>query len=716
MSATDFSFLDLDQFRVLYSDADASKPKINFYVGGIRCSNCLAKIESLKTEIEGLEEVRVNLANHQAEVILQSPQASFAKFAEGVQAKGFKIFPLKKTDSLSEVKKKEGRKDLVRLGVAAFCASNIMMFAFSVYFGAAEGFENFFNWLSFFLYLPVLLFVAQPFYKGFYHSIKSKQISIDGPLAVASVVGFLFSFVNLIRGQGSLYFDSLSGFLFLITLSRFVQKRLQSHFLNFETKFSEDSISRAKIQTDTGFEWRPVQDIKNGDIALIEQGMSVPVDGVLLSDKVSLDTKFLTGESRPRNLTSGMSILAGSRLLSERALVQVSASGSNTNWGKWITKINSENLVKTNIQNLADVYSQRLLWTVFILAALVVIYFFPSQPVEGFERALALLIVACPCAMAFGTPLALSFSIKNAFRKGFLIKSAGVFEKLTKIQNTVFDKTGTLTYDKVIISSSEPAILNDEELALVRKLESVSFHPIAEGLREYLKDKKLPDLQILDLQEIPGKGIRGVYQNKIYELRSSSDLTGKKSVALFREDKVVCHFFYSDSAIAGAEQLIQKLKQRRQKIFLLSGDSDKYVKNLAAELRIENYLANQSPEMKEQFLASLENSLMIGDGVNDSLAFRKASVGIAVNGSAELALRSADVYLLSGSVADINSLFDISFKAIKLIKQNLNISIVYNVIAGGLAIFGFMNPLLAALLMPISSGFILLSSWWGSRS
>jgi Cu+-exporting ATPase len=726
MAAADFSYLDLGEFRDLYTNKEDSQPTMNFYVNGIRCSNCLKKIESVKNELSGVADVRVNMTNHQAQVILKNTEASFAEFANKIIDKGFQVTPLKKTDSVHEHIKKEFKNDLLRLGVAGFCASNIMMFSFATYLGAAREFAVLFNWLSFALYLPVLTFVTWPFYRGFCQSLLNKQLSIDGPLAIASLTGFLFSFLNLIRDSGvatSIYFDSLAGFLFLITLSRFIQKRLQNYFLNFDLRASEDVLNRARVKKGSKYQWLPTFKVETSDVVKVNQEDILPVDGVLLSSQALLDNRFMTGESRPVLVHKGMKIWAGSRVLSKEIEVQVSQVGSATQWGRWIEKVNSENLSKGKIQNQADIYSKRLLFIVFALAILTFLFFMFTDPNEGFERALALLIVACPCAMAFGTPLALSFSLKKSFAKGFLIKSADVFEKILNCKNIIFDKTGTLTEDRVRILSIEPAQPPLEYLSMALALESVSYHPIAVGLREYLSEKMSGDLtefaqlkvEIKDIQELAGVGVAGFYEGMKVELKSSSELTGQKSFSLFVNGIRKVDFYYDDLATPSAKKVIQFFKEKTSNIYLLSGDHLTYVEKLAQQLEIKNYKHSQTPEMKSQFVESLGSTLMVGDGVNDSLAFQKASVGIAVNGSAELAMRSADVYLMTGQIDKIQDLYQISESAIRLIQRNIRISLVYNLITGAMAIFGFMNPFLAAVLMPVSSGFILLSSWWGSR-
>jgi P-type E1-E2 ATPase len=441
------------------------------------------------------------------------------------------------------------------------------------------------------------------------------------------------------------------------------------------------------------------------------------VDGVLLSARADFDSSYLTGESHSIVKHRGMPVEAGAVLLSAEAVIDVKAVGLQTEFGKLIRKVQENSTQKTELQNLSDRWSQILLISVYGLAVVYLALNWRISPEVSVERALALIILACPCAMAFGTPLALSFSMRNAFRKGFLFKSGDVFEKIQKVKNIFFDKTGTLTGRNMTVVATRPEQISAELEQIVLSLEAISKHPIAEALRIYFAKGTLQTLDITNAMEVPGSGLLGEYKGRHFCMRSSEQITGRKSVALYENAEPLVHFFLQDSLLVPSRQLVTELVNKGYKVSVLSGDSENEVKKIADALEIpaSQCFARMTAQKKSEKVAAVPNSLMIGDGANDSLAFQNADVGIAVAGSVELALKSADIYLLSADLSKIAELFDISRRALFLIRQNLAISLVYNSFGAAAALMGYINPFVAALLMPVSSGFILLSSWWGSR-
>lgn len=720
LGVRDFSYLDLPDFRQQYLSSDTAL-QMRFFVDGVKCSRCIEKIESLEGQLPGLTSLRVNLGTHQLEMQLQSEQFKFEPVVKAVEKLGFTLQPIQRKEDLQQLAKIGDRRDLIRLGVAAICASNIMMFSFALYAGATGALASLFQWLSFGLYLPVLTYVALPFYQGFYKALRDRQLSIDGPIVIASVGGFIFSAVNLVRGEGSLYFDSLAGFLFLIQISRFLQKRMQRSFLSFHGKLPIESLSRARklstLDDNERFVWTMSERLSPGDLILVKQGEVIPADGVLMSEGCRLDASFLTGESCALVRNQGMAIEAGVILLSGDAVLKVTAVAGQTQFGNLLIKIQESSGQKVKIQNLSDRWSQILLISVFSIAGLFLALAWSTSPAMALERSLALIILACPCAMAFGTPLALSFSLRRAFEKGFVIKSADVFDKLLEIKSVFFDKTGTLTGRGLKVVSIEPANVSAEVLAQVLALQVVSKHPIAEALRRYIPENILPTSGFSEVEERIGQGVSGRYAGSIYKMAGVMVASGAKAVALYKDEQVVVQFNLQDPLLDSAAVLLHSLASRGMQISILSGDSVEEVARVAKQLglSVSRCLARLSPQDKANLVQGDQQTLMIGDGANDALAFQQADLGIAVSGSVEVALRSADVYLLSEDLGKIDELFEISRRAHNLIRRNLHISIVYNIVGGIGALLGFVNPFVAAILMPISSGFILLSSWLGSR-
>lgn len=715
------SYLDLPEFRGLYSKSGLFR----FYVHGLKCSRCVQNIESLKSQVIHLKRIEVNLSQSTLEIEMNSPEDSLKDVLSAIKKKGFELRPIKSMDERVQLQAKEDRDDLSRLLVGGFCAGNIMMFALAKYSGADSRFFYLFDFLSLALYVPVVTYVSLPFFIGSLRDLRQKTLSIDLPMTVASLTGFILSAMNIFRGDPSVYLDSISGFLFLILLSRYFQKKLQRKFLNFQNSLYPEALNRVRLCQNEVEVITPIENLKVSDRITIRQGEIIPADGVLESRLAHIDLSRITGETHPFFAVKDSTILAGSQLMEGVIKIRVTQVGTDTVFGKIIESTQSQSLSKTRLQGIADKYSQILIGVVFCLALGALLFaqmqWIPISTEESLQRVLALLILACPCAMAFGTPLAQNFALKMAYKSGFLIKSADVFEKISRVSQVFFDKTGTLTNFKMKAQLNRGHVLDLDASRQILALERGSYHPVAQALCSEVLSQ-FPEASPWPMKntfENLGSGILGSDEHSTYEIRKSSQ--NNNEVSFFRDEKNVLSFVVSSEPNSSAKRLLDWFKSKNIPITILSGDKQGQVDQAVSEISFHGpAYGNLLPQDKLKFI--LENTspgnmtIMIGDGANDSLALKAASVGIAVKGSVDLALQNCDVYLLKEDLWKIQNLFLISKMACGIIKQNLLISLSYNTLAGGAALAGYMNPLLAAILMPLSSGFILLSSWLGSRS
>lgn len=711
-----YDYLDLGQFRVLYNYVHDPR-KMKFYIEGIKCSKCIAKIENLKALNEQVQTLEVDLANQTAVVELKSSESSFARVADEIAHLGFRPIPIQASDDTSEKWRQESRRDLIRLAVAGFCAGNIMFLAFSIYFGLDGSMKRSFEWLQFALYLPVVSFVAWPFYTGFLNGLKQRSISIDGPMAIASFIGFSFSTWNLFRGNGSIYFDSTSGFLFLILATRFFQKKMRFEYLKFLRPTALAETMKARLLKDGSWTWIRSDRLKAGDNIVVHQGEWIPADGKLLSPNAILDLSVLDGESLPRRLQNGSPVKAGSRLLSDAIEVNVIKSGADSLLGRLLSSVNSQSIADTEASKLSNKASQILLVTVLLIAAITLFLGFFGDFESYFEKSFALIVLACPCAMAFGTPLALSFSMKRAQENGIILKSAKTFEALSEIDTIFLDKTGTLTEKFWNLTNSSLSPIPSNYMQLILVMESKSQHPIAYALREIWTDIQISsDFKFDSITEIPSLGVQGNMQGKIFKFHHFME-NSEKWFGLFEDDHLLWKFQLKSILQQDSLESIKKISQMGYKTFLLSGDKRSETYNIANELGIcpASTYSELTPQMKELLVQGKPNSIMIGDGVNDALALKAAKVGIAVKGSIDVALKSADVLFLNSGINSLIELFRIADQARNQIRKNLKTALIYNTVGGIAALLGLINPFIAALLMPMSSIYILASTWWGTR-
>jgi len=718
------AYLDQPDFRKIYGSL-GDPNSMKFHVAGIKCSKCIQKIEDLPKSIEGLVDVRVNIANGMTVVQIDPQSGSFSRVADAIRKLGFLPEPIQNDSQEELARKKELRQDLIRLAIVGACAGNIMTFSFANYFGQVGVGAQWMNYLSLILFLPVLFYGGIPFYQGAYLALKGKTISVDTPITIAFVFGSICSIWSLFTNRDLIYFDSLSGFLFLILLSRWFQKRLQRHFLSKMQSLNFAGVLRTFRKQNEEWVAVPGPALQEKDLIQIREGEIVPADVHLVSASGLFDFSFLTGESMPRSFTRGMHVPAGTRCLSQLPLeAEVASKPESSEFARLMQEIREGALHKVRALNLADRAARILLITVFTLATLFLLVYWQIDPEQAIARSLALVILACPCAMAFGTPLALSFALKKSVENGILIKSADVFEKLATSKNIFLDKTGTITTNRFRVVRTAPENMSAELVEIILQLEVLSHHPIAFAIREFFSDKKwvrgpvAPVIEFDDHIETPGVGVSGLYGGRLYEVKRAGVHQEEKRVGLFRDGVLICELFLSEELLPGTESSLEDLRQRGYSVTLVSGDHKNFVCELGQQLGIsqDRCFGELSPLDKAMMVGTSSNTVMIGDGVNDSLALQKAQVGIAVRGSVEIALRTADIYLLHQGIGAVPVLFDLAHRVKGMLRKNITISLIYNSVGGIAALLGYVNPFVAALLMPISSGIILFNSWWESRS
>jgi Cu2+-exporting ATPase/Cu+-exporting ATPase len=690
---------------------------MKFFVDGIRCSKCVAKIENIKTQNSEIQALDVDLAHQTATIELKEKNFSFATIAEKLDSLGYKVIPLRPQEDTVEAWNRISKSQLTRLALAGYCAGNIMLLSFAIYFGLQGQLRHVFEWLQFLLYLPVVSFVAWPFYKGLWLGLKQRSISIDGPMAIASFLGFAVSTWNLVRGEGSIYYDSTSGFLFLILATRYFQTRARYEYLKYLKPQALTEVFKARVLGENqDWKWIRSDELKKGDLVQVEKGEWFPADGRLACEMAILDSSVINGESRPQKVQKGFPVKAGTKLLSHSSILSVEKAGTQTLLGQMLANLQNSDVSETDTSELSNRASQILLILVLTTAAIMLATGFQGDFRSHFERAFALIVLACPCAMAFGTPLAFSFSMKRAQENGILVKTAKVFEKMSKVKTVFLDKTGTLTGRQWEIKNSSTENTSVYQ-KIILSLESTSQHPIAFALRDLWRDIEIQTdlLKPEDIQTLPN-GVQGKIANELWQFHSVK-LNEQKWFELVCENKPVWRFQLGSQIHDTAVELVRFLKKQNLNVAILSGDSESETLRVANELGIDrkNTYFELSAQDKAEIVRKTPGTIMIGDGVNDSLALQTATVGIAVRGGVDLALRSADVMLFGENLALVEKLFQISRQARKQIRKNLCAALIYNSFGGLAALLGFVNPFVAALLMPISSIFILLTTWWGTR-
>lgn len=710
----DYSYLDTPDLHSVYA-SNTAETAIRFFIDGISCAKCVRKLEDLPMTIPGLEELRIDMSTNVAYAKMDIRRLTFSALAKAIAALGFRPYPIPGNEDEIQLQVASDRRELKRLSVAGAIAGNIMIFSFATYFGDAGELTRLFQWLSFLLYLPVVTYVAWPFYMGAIGSLRRKELSIDLPMAVASLAGFVFSTIELTRGQSDIYFDSLSGFLFLILISRWGQRKIQKRYLKSDQLFETFRLQRVRKVIDNECVWSPTAQLQIDDQIRLERGETLPCDAEVLSPTARFGMAWLTGEDRTKTYHLGSTVPAGARLDTSECDFLVNELLPHTTFGHILSEVEKFSLSKNRIVSISDKWAQYLLAVVFTVASVFLIIYWPSAHEEAIRRALSLIILACPCALAFGSPLAIAAALKKASRLGLVVRDANIFEDVQTVDTVFFDKTGTLTETDLTLSAL-PTYIPDIHQRIILGLEHESVHPIAFAFRKSFAGNHL-NLPFENRREVPGRGVSAYLYGRLFELRRSDENINTVSCSLFEEGKRLFTFRFETKIKDGCLGVLESLRARGLKLVLLSGDRKESVAHLTDMLGFDfdKIISEADPAQKLAIVSQSPNSIFVGDGVNDSLAMMKAKVSIAVSGGVETALRSSDVYLTEPNLDGVVNLLRVSVEATSLIRQNLSISFLYNLAGGTLALLGYVNPMVAALLMPASSGLIILSTWLRSR-
>lgn len=689
--------------------------KFKFYIDGLQCSSCVHLLEDLPKFTEGVISSRVDYSRRTIEVqALQ--KVKLGEICGWISNLGYEPTPIKEANDYEKAKQLENRQDLMRIGVAGAIAGNLMLFSVPVYAGLQGDLAKVFQYLSFFLFLPLIFFSARPFFKKAWASLLVRRINVDMMIVVALVAGFTLSTYSLFMGLDDIYFDSTASFIFLILLTRYLLKKYQDSALQkniLEDLFGNEVYA---VKHDKDYALENFRSLKKETQLKLSDSQVVPCDSILLSREQFFDLSFITGEAYPQLKHQGDSVLAGSRLIQGSALLQCLGPADKSQLAESLLEMDSLKSSKSEIQNLSDLVAHRLTLAVFTIAGLFFVLSYPYLEIEAFKRCLALITVACPCAIAFGVPLAHSFGIKKAMARGFFIRSGAVFEKLCSVKKIIFDKTGTLTSSDLNLVQTFPPMVPESHRSIILGLEKKSLHPVAVGLRKAWGDSQVCNLP--ECLEIAGEGVLASYENHTYRLSRPSLASASGSdilqIDFTCDEKPMAYLYFSEQIAPKAAEVVQKFREDDFDVMMLTGDTRTRAIEVAKTLGIRpaHVFSEQSPSSKKDIIKKYNPCLYVGDGLNDLQALQEAYISFAVRGPFEATMQASDVYAPQKNLNALLELVQLSRQVHGTLKTNLLFAIFYNTTGGILSLLGFINPLVAAVLMPISSAAITLHTVW----
>lgn len=687
---------------------------ITLSIPHIHCSSCIWILENLQRLQTGINTSQVNFPEKKVRINYNPTLVTVKEIVYLLSSIGYE--PYISLENYETGKEKIDRSLTYKLGVAFFCFGNIMLLSFPEYFEVEEywldQYRGFFRWLIFALSLPSFFYSASGYYVSAYKSIRSKMLNIDIPIALGIVVMFVRSTFDIIMDYGSGFFDSLCGLIFFMLLGKMFQIKTYS-FLSFERDFkSYFPIAITRINSDASEESIPVFDIQKGDRLLIRNQELIPVDGILISEKSEIDYSFVTGEAIPIVKQSGDKIFAGGKQIGKVIEMEVLHSVSQS----YLTQLWSNDVFQKKVEQkhktITDAISRYFTPILLLIAFAGWGYWIFFDANTAFNVFTAVLIVACPCALALTAPFTMGNVLRIMGKQKFYLKNALVIEQLAKVDTIVFDKTGTITTNKKSNISYQGIELSVEEQALIKSVLRASNHPLSRMLYDFLPETKREKVILFD--EIPGKGIQAKVLDKQIHIGSAS-FVGKiqeeglqQTAVHIKIDEVYCgHYIFNNEYRTGLEDLFQLLNKKYE-IKILSGDNEGERPTLEKLLPNGVELVfNQKPDEKLAFIKQLQeqgkNVMMVGDGLNDAGALAQSNVGISISENVNVFSPACDAILDASEFFKLNYFLNLSKDAIKTIKMSFGLSLLYNVVGLSFAITGNLLPLVAAIIMPLST-------------
>ena len=727
--ATSRSYAELDDpaFQRVHVQSGAGEAHAALYLEDLRCTACVWLVESTPRCVPGVVDVRVDLGRSRADVVWDPARTSLAAIARHLDRVGHAVHPYRGLDRDAQ-RRREDRALLIKLGVAGAAAGNLMLLAIALYAGLFDGMNHgdvtFFRWASMVVAVPALSFSAMPMFRTALGALRARRLHLDLPLSIGIAAGLAWGSANVLRGAGEIYFDSLAMLVFLLLVARWIVLRHQRRASTAAELLLALTPSRARRLRDGQSDEVPIEAIEPGDVLEVRAGETIPVDGIVERGVSAIDAGLLTGESRPVDVAAGQPVHAGTVNVAALLEVRAISVGEQTRVGKLVAALEALAARKAPIERLVDRIAGRFVVIVTAAAALTFAAWSLVSPALGAEHAMALLVVTCPCALALATPLAVTVALGRAARRGILIKGADALERLATPGTLFVDKTGTLTEGRLAVASWHGDV---DARPLAAAVEAGSAHPIARALAACAQ----PAGPASDVREELARGVRGtVNGHRIVvgapawvrsQCHGSRDLDtwiadvarrAETPVAIAVDGTIVAVAGLADPLRPDARAAIESLASLGWRVEILSGDDARVVDAVGRELGVPGS-GDVSPEGKRERVEAARGGgavAMLGDGVNDAAAIAAATCGIAVSGAAEIAIEAADVYLRSPSIAAVATTAAAARATLGTIRRSLRLSLFYNLTAGVLAVTGVIHPLIAALLMPVSSLTVLANS------
>ncbi|PCF48823.1 heavy metal translocating P-type ATPase [Staphylococcus delphini] len=712
-----------------------------FKIAGMTCAACSARIERVLQREAGIDQINVNLVMENGTVKYDPSQITIEEIYERVAKIGYEAFPMETKDETAKRKSDELKRQKAKFIISIILALPLLYtmfghFSFLSFIPVPDLLMN--GWFQFILATPIQFVLGWQFYVGAYKSLKSKSANMDVLVAMGTSAAYFYSLYLMLThlghsGHVPLYFETSAVLITLILLGKYFEMRAKGHASDAISKLAALQVKDAEVEREGKTEMIAIDDVRVGDIVWVRSGQQIPLDGQVIEGSTTVNEAMLTGESMPVEKNIGDTVIGSTINQTNFIKLQVTHVGEDLVLNQIIKVVEEAQNDKPQIQRLADKISNIFVPTVVVLALLsFIVWFFvvtPFQFTAAFEIFIAVIVIACPCALGLATPTSIMVGSGRAAESGILFKTAEALEQAQHVDTIVFDKTGTIT-------NGEPKVvhvyLETEEAmigAYVKSLEMQSEHPLSKALVDYYNDEAVRPVSQYETHA--GSGISGVIDDNRVRIGSmrfvtNNDLTqdqqdsmhslaeqGATVVGMTINETLVAIIGVRDEPKAEAKAVIETLNKNYD-LVMLSGDSEQTAQAIGRELGFTRVIAEVKPDEKSKVVSALQNEgqrvMMVGDGINDAPALMKSDIGVAMGSGSDIALESADIALVRNHLGGIAEALQLSRLTIKNIKQNLFFAFCYNLIGIPIAAAGFLAPWVAGTAMAFSSVSVVLNA------
>lgn len=710
-----YAYLDKEEVREkLYEFHENNIAKVTFFIPSIHCASCIWLLEHLNKLHNGVKHSSVNFINKKVTISFNDTEVSLRQLVELLVS--IHYIPDISLHTVENSKEQAVNKTLLyKLGVAGFVFGNVMLYSLPEYFNGKpldDSLGGFLYWITYILTVPLVFYSGSDYLVSAFKNLKKGMVNIDLPIAIGILTLFIVTSYEVISNSGPGYSDSLAGFLFFLLVGKWYQSKTYQA-LSFDRDYKSYFPVAVTRITENGEQSTLLEDVTKGDELLIRNKELIPSDAVLLSGTALIDYSFVTGESTPVKKEVGDFVYAGGVQTGGSIHIEVKKEVKQSHLTQLWNQSDTNNHSKKSLVSIIDKIS---VYFTIVIIAIALIGFVAWLLRDDFRTAIlvltSVLIVACPCALALSLPFTFGNTMRMLGLKGMYIKNTEVIEKLTKIDTIVFDKTGTITKPDQSNIEFIGSPLSDFEIQQIASLAKQSIHPLSYALSRHFSS--VDQLKTEGFVEVPGRGTFATINEKKLKLGSEEYITGKRAklkssasiIYVSINDKVRGYFIISNQYREGFKKVIQRMEKHFD-LYLLSGDNDSERRNLEGYFKANHLYFNQQPQDKMDFIKSLQNKhknvLMTGDGLNDAGAFMQSNVALSIADDIYHFSPAGDAIIEASNFYQLYSFIEYARKSLIVVKISFAISFLYNIAGLFFAITGNLSPVVAAILMPVSS-------------